>query len=81
MREAPYFVLNILSKQATNVFSSPGTSALVCKALQVRKTFWKKFTFNKKTSYKQKTEHKTSKDLILKSKQTIFSNTFWEPKQ
>lgn len=36
MREAPYFVLNILSRQATKAFSKPGTSPLVCNALQMK---------------------------------------------
>lgn len=38
MREAPYLVLKMLSKRATKVVSRPGTWALVCKALQARKT-------------------------------------------
>lgn len=33
MKEAPYFVLNILSRHATKVLSRPGTSPLVCNAL------------------------------------------------
>lgn len=36
MREAPYFVLNTLSKTATSVLSRPGTSVFVCRALQTR---------------------------------------------
>ena len=35
IRAAPYFVLNILSRQATNVFSRPGTFPFVCKTLHV----------------------------------------------
>lgn len=47
MREAPYFVLNTLSRQTAKVLSRPGMSDLVCKALKViniksRQTFIKK---------------------------------------
>lgn len=55
MREAPCFVLNILSRQATRVLSTPGTSALVCKTLgrkrsKIRNTSpskWKHSKFQK----------------------------------
>ena len=50
IKEAPNFVLNNLSKQATRVFSRPGTSYLVCNALQRTKTEGKNKTNQKKTS-------------------------------
>lgn len=44
MKEAPYFVLNILSRHATKVLSRPGTSPLVCNALHGKymKPKWRK---------------------------------------
>lgn len=85
MREAPYFVLNTLSKTATSVLSRPGTSAFVCKALQTRNktnSIETKFKFHEKFGdFHQTVDMHTNPqpkiERILKSSTKTWKKNLW----